>query len=101
RALTAPTGGTFRTGDFLAERYRVVRYIARGGMGEVYEAQDVLLHTRVALKTLVITALDDVKAAARLKTEVILARQVTHPNVCRILEYGVCRGSVPHGSSIP
>jgi serine/threonine protein kinase len=58
-------------------------------MGEVYEAFDLLLDERVALKTLASTVLDDDHAAFRFKGEVRLARKVTHPNVCRILEFGV------------
>src|SRR5579884_3912575 len=41
----------FTPGDKLADRYRIVRLIARGGMGEVYEAEDEILGTRIALKT--------------------------------------------------
>ena len=44
--------GTFRAGDLLCERFRVVRFIARGGMGELYEAEDLTLGERVALKTI-------------------------------------------------
>jgi serine/threonine protein kinase len=58
-------------------------------MGEVYEAYDQLLDERVALKTLVCTALDDERASFRFKAEARLARRVSHPNVCRILEFGV------------
>ena len=42
----------FQAGDVVAERYRIVRFIARGGMGEVYEAEDLELRERVALKTI-------------------------------------------------
>ncbi|HEY3169841.1 MAG TPA: hypothetical protein VGK08_02455, partial [Thermoanaerobaculia bacterium] len=43
---------TFRSGDLVADRYRIVRFIARGGMGEVYEAEDRELRAHVALKTI-------------------------------------------------
>ena len=43
---------TFWKGDLLCERFRVVRFIARGGMGELYEAEDLALGERVALKTI-------------------------------------------------
>jgi serine/threonine protein kinase len=86
----APTGiRTLAVGERVLDRYEIRRFIARGGMGEVYEAIDLLLDERVALKTLASTVLDDDRAAFRFKGEVRLARRVTHANVCRILEFGV------------
>jgi tRNA A-37 threonylcarbamoyl transferase component Bud32 len=79
----------FVPGDKLSGRYRIVRFIARGGMGEVYEAYDLILNTRLALKTLAATISDDAHAIRRLKQEVNLARLITHPNVCRIFDLGV------------
>jgi tRNA A-37 threonylcarbamoyl transferase component Bud32/Tol biopolymer transport system component len=70
----------------------VVRFIARGGMGEVYEAEDLILNTRIALKTLAATLSDDPQAIRRLKLEVNLARRITHPNVCRIFDIGDADG---------
>jgi serine/threonine-protein kinase len=95
-----PGSGTCSPGEILSDRYQIVAPIGAGGMGEVYEARDRLLGDTVALKTLVCTALDDEAAIARLKREVLLARKVTHENVCRILEFGVhtragSRESVP------
>jgi alpha-tubulin suppressor-like RCC1 family protein/tRNA A-37 threonylcarbamoyl transferase component Bud32 len=94
---------TLSVGDVIMDRYEIVRFAARGGMGEVYEARDSILKENVALKTLVCTALDDPRAVNRLLAEVRLARQVTHPNVCRILEYGVHRPkkSVNLGDATP
>jgi serine/threonine protein kinase len=80
---------TFGDGDVVVDRYRIERFLAQGGMGEVYVAQDLLLEEQIALKTLACTALDDQRAAFRFKAEARLARRVTHPNVCRILEFGV------------
>src|SRR5450631_52772 len=79
-------------GDKLADRYRIVRFIARGGMGEVYEAEDEMLGTRIAVKTIAATIADNPQAARRLKQEVNLARRITHPNVCRIFDLGVHGG---------
>lgn len=76
-------------GDTLAGRYQIVRFIARGGMGEVYEAEDLMLGTRIAVKTLAATISDDPQAIRRLKLEVNVARRITHPNVCRIFDLGV------------
>ena len=70
----------------LAERFRIVRFIARGGMGEVYEAEDRVLGERVALKTIRADVADDERAMERFLREVHLSRRVTHPNVCRIFD---------------
>ncbi|MFZ0956229.1 MAG: serine/threonine-protein kinase [Candidatus Sulfotelmatobacter sp.] len=70
----------------LAGRFRIVRYIAGGGMGEVYEAEDQELRERVAVKTIRPDILVQPNAMARFKREVFLARKVTHPNVCRIFD---------------
>ncbi|MEW6365015.1 MAG: protein kinase [Acidobacteriota bacterium] len=75
-------------GTVLAGRYMIVRFIGRGGMGEVYEADDSLLRQRVALKTLLDASLQDAGACDRFRHEVQLARQVTHPNVCRVYDMG-------------
>ena len=87
----------FQTGDKLAGRYQIVRFIARGGMGEVYEADDLMLSTRIALKTLAATVSDDPQAIRRLKLEVNLARRITHANVCRIFDIGVHEPDSPGG----
>jgi eukaryotic-like serine/threonine-protein kinase len=76
----------FRPGDLIADRYRVVRFIARGGMGEVYEVEDLELRERVALKTVRPEAARDAVAVERFKREIQLARRVTHPHVCRIFD---------------
>src|SRR5262247_1998198 len=72
--------------DIIAERYRITRLIGRGGMGEVYEAEDLLLHERVALKTLRGDLAGNASLVRRFQEEILLARKVTHPNVCRIFE---------------
>ncbi len=78
----------FGAGDLLAGRYKVVRFIAEGGMGEVYEAEDLALGERVALKTVRPDVAGDGKAIERFKREIQLARKVTHHNVCRIFDVG-------------
>jgi serine/threonine protein kinase len=90
-----PSVTTLKTGAVLAGRYEIRRFVARGGMGEVYEVRDNLLSSTLALKTLAPTVLDDGRAVARLKEEVLLARRVSHPNVCRILEFGVHELALP------
>ena len=83
-------------GSLVAGRYRIKRFLARGGMGEVYEAWDVLLSERVALKTInpLTATADQAKASARFRQEVQLSRRVADPHVCRIYEFGehVVRG---------
>jgi tRNA A-37 threonylcarbamoyl transferase component Bud32 len=92
---------TLNEGEQVAARYRIVRFIARGGMGEVYEAFDQVLQERVALKTLIATALDDDRAIARLAVEVRVARRVTHPNVSRLLEFGFHAPAAWKGARLP
>jgi tetratricopeptide (TPR) repeat protein/tRNA A-37 threonylcarbamoyl transferase component Bud32 len=74
-------------GEVVAGRYRVVRYLARGGMGEVYEAEDLELGERVALKTIRAESRDRA-AEEHFKREIQLSRKVTHANVCRIFDVG-------------
>ncbi len=84
-----PPGAAFAPGELVDGRYQVVRFLAAGGMGEVYEVLDRLLGERVALKTLRATLAASAEAAERFRREIQLARRVTHPNVCRILDVGV------------
>src|SRR4030095_5363546 len=83
---SAPVVATFCAGDLLCERFRVVRFIARGGMGELYEAEDLTLGGRVALKTIRTEIAAHERANQRFLREVQLARKVTHPNICRIFD---------------
>jgi len=77
----------FAPGQVVAERYRIVRFIARGGMGEVYEAQDLELGDHLAIKVMLpVPGEDPGKRADRLKRELLMARRVTHPNVCRVFD---------------
>lgn len=75
-------------GTTVDRRYRVVRQLGKGGMGEVYEARDLELDERVALKTIIPRLAQSGAALRRFKREVRLARQIVHPNVCRVLEFG-------------
>ena len=74
-------------GERVAGRYGILRYVARGGMGEVYEAEDLELGERIALKT-IRGEPGDRGAEERFKREIQLSRKVTHPNVCRIFDVG-------------
>ncbi len=75
-----------KPGALLANRFRVIRFIAHGGMGELYEAEDLELHESLAIKTLRTEIIEQPRAIERFKREVHLARKVTHPNVCRVYD---------------
>jgi tetratricopeptide (TPR) repeat protein len=79
-------GESLTPGEILAERFEVVRFLGRGGMGEVFEARDRELDQRVALKVLRPEIALDPPMLARFRREIQLSRQVTHPNVCRIFD---------------
>ncbi|MCY1080523.1 protein kinase domain-containing protein [Archangium lansingense] len=79
---------TFAEGTEVAGRYRVERFLSRGGMGEVYAAEDLSLHEPVALKTIRPELAATPEALLRFKRELRLARRVTHPNVCRVFDIG-------------
>jgi predicted Ser/Thr protein kinase len=85
--------GRFPPGTLLAQRYRVVSLLGRGGMGEVYRANDLLLGQTVALKFLPVQFTSDETTRARFRNEVRIARQISHPNVCRVYDIGEAEGS--------
>ena len=78
--------GRFAPGAVLANRYRIVALLGKGGMGEVYRADDLTLDQPVALKFLPESLSSHPQAAARFRNEVRIARQVSHPNVCRVYD---------------
>jgi eukaryotic-like serine/threonine-protein kinase len=87
--LSGPFGESrFLPGNILAGRYRVVALLGRGGMGEVYRADDLKLAQAVALKFLPSGLEKDPARLGGLLNEVKLARQVAHPNVCRVYDVG-------------
>jgi serine/threonine-protein kinase len=80
------SAGRFVPGTLLASRYRVVAMLGEGGMGEVYRADDLTLGHTVALKFLPAGIAADADRLARFRAEVRMARQVSHPNVCRVYD---------------
>ncbi len=86
RAAPPPT--TFAPGEVVASRWKVVRFLAQGGMGEVYEAEDLELGERVALKTVRPEVAEEAGTLDRFKREIQLARKIAHPNVCRLFDLG-------------
>lgn len=81
-------GSRFVAGEVLAGRYRIGGILGKGGMGEVYRADDTKLGQPVALKFLNESLSQDGAMLARFHGEVRAARQVTHPNVCRVHDIG-------------
>ncbi len=84
--------GRFLPGSLLGDRYRVVALLGRGGMGEVYRADDLTLGQPVALKFLPEEAAQDPALLDRFRAEVRIARKVSHPNVCRVYDVGEVDG---------
>jgi len=84
--------GRFLPGRLLAGRYRIIALLGKGGMGEVYRADDLTLGQPVALKFLPDEAARDEGLLERFKNEVRIARRVSHPNVCRVYDVGEVEG---------
>ncbi len=84
--------GRFFPGVVLADRFRIVSLLGRGGMGEVYRADDLKLGQAVALKFLPDGLAGDPNFLGLFYKEVRLARQVSHPNVCRVYDVGEADG---------
>ena len=76
----------------MGDRYRIIGLIGKGGMGEVYRAEDIKLTQTVALKFLPEKLNSDAPALARFHREVRIARQVSHPNVCRVFDISEYQG---------
>jgi serine/threonine protein kinase/Flp pilus assembly protein TadD len=91
-----PSASRFKFGETLGDRFIVVRFIARGGMGEVYEVEDTFLQgTHVALKMILPHAAIDSAMERRFEQEVLLARKVIHANLCPIYEIFHCEKPSP------
>src|SRR5438477_1795292 len=91
-----PASSRFAPGSIIAGRYRLVALLGRGGMGEVYRADDLTLDHPVALKFLPERAAPDTESGsghdaaqiAQFHNELRTARQVSHKNVCRLYDLG-------------
>jgi tetratricopeptide (TPR) repeat protein len=81
--LDAPA---FQPGKVLSSRYRILRFVSRGGMGEVYEAEDLEFSDHIALKTILPAIATQPDTLSRFKQEIQLSRKIAHPNVCRVFD---------------
>jgi serine/threonine-protein kinase len=97
KAVHAGAGATrtpdLRPGASFDDRYRIISVLGSGGMGVVYKARDLDLDDVVAIKTLHPSALMDGEQLERLKSELKLARRITHPNVLRTFDFGEYLGT--------
>src|ERR1700678_3629534 len=84
--------GQYVAGTTLADRYRIVSLLGRGGMGEVFRAEDLKLNQTVALKFLPVAMTEAEAARERFYQEVRLAREISHANVCRVFDIGELDG---------
>jgi hypothetical protein len=91
-ATPATPAPRFVPGALFADRYRIVALLGRGGMGEVYRADDLRLGQAVALKFLPEALAGDAGRLERLYNEVRTARQIAHPAVCRVYDIGEAEG---------
>src|SRR5215472_2762494 len=99
RIATTPAGVTpfaagpsrFAPGAIVAGRYRLVALLGRGGMGEVYRADDLTLDQPIALKFLPDGGADPARLA-QFHNELRVARQISHKNVCRLYDLGESDG---------
>ncbi len=82
----------FTAGTVLAGRYRIIGKLGRGGMGEVYRADDLTLGQTVALKFLPEKLAAHPRAMEAFLAEVRIARQINHPNVCAVYDIGEIDG---------
>ncbi len=94
RALETPNEAKAEAlvGSVLDGRYRVVRKIAEGGMGAVYEAEQMALGRRVAIKTLHAHLANDEEMVSRFRREAMATTKIGHPNIVEVVDLGELPG---------
>jgi serine/threonine-protein kinase len=86
------SSGKYSSGTIINKRYRIENLLGKGGMGEVYRAEDLKLQQTVALKFLPIDLDDNPSRLELFLNEVRIARRVSHPNVCRVYDIDESNG---------
>jgi hypothetical protein len=92
KATPTPPSHRFTPGSIVAGRYRLVALLGRGGMGEVYRADDLTLDQPIALKFLIGDIATNDARLAQFHNELRVARAVSHKNVCRLYDLGDADG---------
>ncbi len=80
-----------QTGESISDRFTIDKLLGIGGMGEVYLAHDRELHERIAVKIIAAQRTPDETILQSFRHEVLLSRQISHPNVCRVFDIGKLR----------
>ncbi len=85
-----------RVGQVLEQKYRLIRLIGEGGMGEVYEAEHTVLGRRVAIKFLHPDLASNEQALQRFFQEAKIAGNLGHPNICEVTDVGTAEDGAPY-----
>jgi len=90
--VSPPDTTAFMPGQIVAERYRIVRLLGQGGMGKVYEVENVFLQKRFALKVL---GSQKESALRRFRLEAKAASRLDHPSLIKVHDFGLIDGEQP------
>jgi serine/threonine protein kinase/Tfp pilus assembly protein PilF len=76
----------FKTGSIVADRYKIIERLGKGGMGQVYKVHDLDVGEKIALKLIRPEIAANARIIARFQNELRLARKISHRNVCRMFD---------------